>query len=215
MPANRAKYRAVLFDLLTALLDSWSVWDAAAGSAELGRRWRAAYLRRNYQTGAYRPYETIVGEAASESGLAPDATARLLALWHGIRPWPDVKSVLEEIRAGVPIAVVTNCSEHLGQIAVRATGVEFESVVTAERAGYYKPDARTYGLALRELGVEARDCLMVAGSPYDLYWARAMGMDAYWHNRVGLPAPPDMPKPLLESRTLGALPDVVFGQAGE
>ncbi|MGH9259447.1 MAG: HAD-IA family hydrolase [Acidimicrobiales bacterium] len=200
----------MLFDLLTALLDSWSVWDAAAGGVELGRRWRAAYLRRNYQAGAYRPYEGIVAEAAAESGLAPDAPARLITLWPDIRPWPDVRPVLEEIRASIPIAVVTNCSEHLGQVAVRATGVAFSSVVTAERAGYYKPDPRTYGLGLRELGVEAGDCLMVAGSPYDLYGAKSLGMDAYWHNRVGLPAPPDMPPPLVESRTLRPLLDVVF-----
>jgi 2-haloacid dehalogenase len=205
-----AKYRAVLFDLLTALLDSWSVWDAAAGSVELGRRWRAAYLRRNYQTGAYRPYETIVAEAAAESGLPPDAADRLAALWPGIKPWPDVKPVLEEIRAAVPIAVVTNCSERLGQLAVRATGVTFNSVVTAERAGYYKPDARTYGLALQEMGVAAKDCLVVAGSPYDLFGAQSLRMDAYWHNRVGLPAPPGMPRPLVESPTLRPLLDLVF-----
>ena len=204
------KYRAVVFDLLTALLDSWSVWDAAAGSVEQGRRWRAAYLRRNYQTGAYRPYEGIVAEAAAEAGLAPDATDRLISHWRDIRPWPDVRSVLEEIRASVPIAVVTNCSERLGQLAVRATGVAFNSVVTAERAGYYKPDPRAYGLALKDMGVEVRNCLMVAGSPYDLYGAKSLGMDAYWHNRVGLPAPPDLPKPLAESRTMRPLLDVVF-----
>ena len=204
------KYRAVVFDLLTALLDSWSVWDAAAGSVEQGRRWRAAYLRRNYQTGAYRPYEGIVAEAAAEAGLAPDATDRLISHWRDIRPWPDVRSVLEEIRASVPIAVVTNCSERLGQLAVRATGVAFNSVVTAERAGYYKPDPRAYGLALKDMGVEVRNCLMVAGSPYDLYGAKSLGMDAYWHNRVGLPAPPDLPSPLAESRTLRPLLDVVF-----
>jgi len=203
------KYRAVLFDLLTALLDSWSVWNAAAGGVEPGRRWRAAYLRRNYGAGGYGPYETIVAEAATEVGLAPDATDRLIALWPEIRPWPDVRPVLEEIRERLPIAVVTNCSERLGQLAVRATGVTFNSVVTAERAGYYKPDPRTYGLALREMGVEAGDCLMVAGSPYDLYGAKSLGMDAYWHNRVGLAAPPDLPKPLTEGRTLAPLLDLV------
>lgn len=36
--------RAVLFDLLTALLDSWTVWNAAAGSEARGRAWRAEYL---------------------------------------------------------------------------------------------------------------------------------------------------------------------------
>ncbi len=208
---QRVKYRAVLFDLLTALLDSWSVWDAAAGRVDAGRRWRAAYLRITYRTGAYRPYESIVAEAAAEVGLPAGAADQLVALWPGIQPWPDVKAVLDEIRARLPIAVVTNCSERLGQLAVRATGVAFNSVVTAERAGYYKPDPRTYGLALKELGVEARDCLLVAGSPNDLFGAKALGMDAYWHNRVGLPAPPDMPEPLLESRTLHALPGVIFG----
>ena len=45
--------RAVLFDLLTALLDSWTVWNAAAGSEEKGRAWRAEYLRLAYGCGAY------------------------------------------------------------------------------------------------------------------------------------------------------------------
>jgi 2-haloacid dehalogenase len=203
------KYRGVLFDLLTALLDSWSVWDAAAGGVEPGRKWRAAYLRRTYQTGRYRPYEDIVAEAATESGLGSEAPARLFSLWQDIRPWPDAKAVLEKIRGRVSMAVVTNCSEHLGQLAVRAVGVPFDSVVTAERAGYYKPDTRAYGLALRELGIEARDCLMVAGSPYDLHGAKAMGMDAYWHNRIGLSAPDDVPKPLRESRSLHSLLEVL------
>ena len=49
--------KAVLFDLLTALLDSWSVWNAAAGSEQKGRAWRAEYLRRTYGCGAYVTYE--------------------------------------------------------------------------------------------------------------------------------------------------------------
>jgi 2-haloacid dehalogenase len=49
------RYDAVLFDLLTALLDSWTLWSAVAGGETSGLRWRAAYLRRTYGTGAYRP----------------------------------------------------------------------------------------------------------------------------------------------------------------
>jgi hypothetical protein len=36
--------RTVLFDLLTALLDSWSLWDAAAGARQAARAWRGEYL---------------------------------------------------------------------------------------------------------------------------------------------------------------------------
>ena len=58
------KYDAVLFDLLTGLLDSWTLWNGVAGSAEAGRRWRAAYLALTYGCGEYRPYEELVAEAA-------------------------------------------------------------------------------------------------------------------------------------------------------
>ncbi len=63
------RYDAVLFDLLTALLDSWSLWNSVAGGAEIGQLWRAEYLRLGYRIGAYRPYEELVAEAAVAVGL--------------------------------------------------------------------------------------------------------------------------------------------------
>ena len=72
--------QAVVFDLLTALLDSWSVWDEAAGNEADGRRWRARYLELTYDCGVYRPYETLVAEAARDAGLPPTAAAALHAL---------------------------------------------------------------------------------------------------------------------------------------
>src|SRR5262245_45959493 len=56
--------QAVLFDLLSALLNSWTIWDAAAGSQARGRAWRASYLRLTYGCGSYRPYEELVRAAA-------------------------------------------------------------------------------------------------------------------------------------------------------
>jgi len=38
------RYDAVAFDLLTALIDSWTLWNAVAGSADAGLRWRRRYL---------------------------------------------------------------------------------------------------------------------------------------------------------------------------
>ena len=37
--------RAVLFDLLTALLNSWTVWNAVVGSDMADAAWRPEYLR--------------------------------------------------------------------------------------------------------------------------------------------------------------------------
>ena len=130
----RPNYDAVLFDLLTGLLDSWTLWDTVAGNGADGRRWRAAYLRNTYGTGAYRPYETLVAEAAEEVGLPRGLAERLGACYGEIKPWPEAHAVLSALHEHVPLAVVTNCSEHLGAMAAATTGVEFDVLVTAERA---------------------------------------------------------------------------------
>jgi len=208
MPERR--YDAVLFDLLTALLDSWTLWNDIAGNTEDGRKWRAAYLRRTYEAGAYRPYEMLVAEAAAEVGLTPMLAAQVAARYGELKPWPEVCEVLEPLRReGLALGVVTNCSEELAAKAVACTGVDFDVVVTAERAGYYKPDPRPYRIALDELGRAAGDCLFVAGSAYDLFGTDRVGLAAYWHDRVGMTRPPNAPKPMFHHRSLYPLPDLV------
>jgi len=195
------KYRAVLFDLLTGLLDSWTVWNRVAGSEAAGRKWRAAYLELTYGCGAYRPYETLVAEAALASGFSEKLSNSLEAQWQTIEPWPEAPSVLGELR-NHRLGVVTNCSERLGRAAAARVGVPFDVIVTSERAGFYKPDPRPYRLALKELDLEASEVLFVAGSGFDLIGTSKVGLDTYWHNRVGLERPEAAPPPLYESRSL-------------
>ena len=211
-PVRDRRFDAVLFDLLTALLDSWTLWDAVAGNEADGRKWRAAYLHRTYRTGAYRNYETLVAEAAAEVGLSSTLATQLAARYGELEPWPEVHDALGALRRrGVTLGVVTNCSEELGAQAVACTGIEFDVVVTAERAGYYKPDPRPYKVALAELRVGADKCLFVAGSAYDLFGTHKVGLPTYWHNRLGLAAPPDAPEPMTQQRSLSPLLGVVNG----
>ena len=210
MPGRR--YDAVLFDLLTALLDSWALWNGIAGNTVDGRKWRAAYLRRTYETGAYRPYEGLVAEAAAEVGLAPVLAAELAARYGELEPWQEVREVLASLRReGLALGVVTNCSEGLAAKAVACTGIAFDTVATAERAGYYKPNPQPYQMALDELGVAADRCLFVAGSAYDLFGTSRVGLAAYWHDRIGMTLPPDASRPIAHHRSLYPLLSVALG----
>jgi 2-haloacid dehalogenase len=182
---------AVVFDLLTGLLDSWSLWDSVAGNSvtgddEAGRRWRARYLRLTYAAGDYRPYVDLVAEAARDERLDPRLATELVRRWDELAPWPEAASVIARLSASRKIAVVTNCSEALGRRAVDRVGGRFDVVVTAERAGAYKPRPEPYQLALDELGLPATRVLFVAGSPFDIEGAGRLGMPVWWHNRVGL-----------------------------
>jgi 2-haloacid dehalogenase len=181
--------RAVVFDLLTALLDSWSLWERCGADRET----RMRYLHTTAAIEGYRPYAEVLAEVGA---------AAVLERWDEVEPWPEAAAALTELRScGIALAVATNCSAELGARAAARVGVEFDVVVTAEDAGAYKPHPEPYELALSRLGVEASEALFVAGSPLDLRGASSVGMDVVWHNRAGLDRG-DAPPPRAELRTL-------------
>jgi len=183
--SSHGRYDAIMFDLLSALLDSWTLWNDVAGDAAAGLRWRQAYLDVTYGVGAYRRYEDLVAEAAEWCELPRQLAEDLVERWDDVRPWPEATEVLTTLSRSYPMAVVTNCSEALGIRAARRVEVPFSVVVTAEHSGFYKPDARAYAMAQSELGVPPDRILFVAGSPYDVRGAAAAGMPVLWHNRLG------------------------------
>lgn len=204
-------YRAVVFDLLTALIDSWTLWNAVAGDSETGLRWRREYLRLTYGTGAYRPYETIVAEAAVNVGLPASLADDLAGRWGELTPWPEAREVLATFAGRVPLAVVTNCSVELGRRAAALVGVPFDVLVIAEEVGWYKPRPEPYQGALTQLGTPAAETLFVAGSPVDVPGAAGVGMPVVWHNRLGLPPVVAEPRPLATFATLHPLTATVLG----
>jgi 2-haloacid dehalogenase len=199
---------AVLFDLLSGLLDSWSLWNDIAGSASAGRAWRDEYLAVTYAAGDYQPYESLVADAARRQGLDPLLAAELTARWDELAPWPEAPAIVAAVAETAPVGVVTNCSEDLGRRAAARVGAEFDVVVTAESAGAYKPRPEPYRRAISELGLSAQNVLFVAGSRYDVAGAAGVGMPVWWHNRVGLP-PAGSATPVAEHASLLPLREYV------
>tara|TARA_R110000824_G_scaffold69853_1_gene179826 strand:- start:3746 stop:4378 length:633 start_codon:yes stop_codon:yes gene_type:complete len=201
------RYDAVLCDLLTGLLNSWDLWDDAAGGEAPGRRWRMAYLRVTFaQPGPYVSYEDLVREAARQEDISAAAVQALFDGYGELRPWPGVVETLTAVQArGIPVGVVTNCSVALGEKAVAGVGVDFDAVTIAETSGWYKPNPKAYAAGLAALGVTAERTLYVAGSPFDIAGAHNAGMDVFWHNQAGM-APGDGGAPVvMDSRTIEPL----------
>ena len=199
------RYAAVGFDLLTALLDTWSLWSDVAGGRALGMRWHAASqsLLRGRE---YRPFEQVVRDSAAVVGVDRAKAEELLSRWGEAAPWPDVQSVLPRL-GGYVRFIVTNCSDRLGVLAASRAGT-FDLVMTAERAGAYKPDPRPYRAALDALGLHRKRVLFVAGSAHDVGGATRAGMDVYWANRGRVPPPTDG-RALREEEDLRGLIDVL------
>src|SRR5258708_33436947 len=100
------KYDAVSVDLLTALIDSWSLWNDVAGSPDAGMTWRRRYLEITYGCGPYRPYETLVREAARDVGLPDSLGEALERRWGARRPPPGGRPA--RARTPPPLGVAGN-----------------------------------------------------------------------------------------------------------
>src|SRR5262249_19052314 len=147
----------------------------------------------------------LVREAADAMEVADTATETLISRWGELSPWGDAQNLLDDLQKLTKLAVVTNCSERLGALAAARLTTRWDCIVTAERAGYYKPHPRAYVLALEMLGESPIDAVFVAGSGYDLIGTSAVGVRTYWHNRYGLERPAGAPSPAYESSTLDDL----------
>ncbi|KAF2438568.1 HAD-like protein [Karstenula rhodostoma CBS 690.94] len=218
-PPSPPNPKAIIFDLLTGLLDSWTLWDASTptGTSLEGRKWRKQYLEVTFGSTVYGPgstYEELVARSAGESGLPNSAPEALLQNWKDLTAWPEVGRVLRALREkGYLLGVVTNCSKKLGHAAVRnaekaAEGAgegtwKFDAAVTAEETGWYKPAVQAYHgiLPLLGEGVRPEDVLFVAGSAGDVVGATKAGFRVVWNNHVGLERKGDV-LPLREGKSL-------------
>src|SRR5262249_18273037 len=138
-------------------------------------------------------------------GLSPSSAEALEARWVALPVWSDAEGALDRLVGRTRLGVVTNCSVRLGRAAAARLQVPWDVVITAEEAGFYKPDPRPYRVALERLGVTAGEAAFVAGSGYDLIGTAAVGLRTHLHNRVWLNTADGAPPANHESRNLDDL----------
>jgi 2-haloalkanoic acid dehalogenase type II len=172
----RSRVDGVLLDLLMGVMNSLETWTAAAGDSTRGLQWRDAVTARMVAAGAYTSYEGLLTDSASELDLDPSAPANLVHRWAEMDPWPDAAAIQ---LLTVPYGFVTNCSASLAGRAAERSGLAPRFVLSAEEAGWFKPDARVYVEACRRLGTAPDRTAFIAGSPYDAAGASANGLPTW------------------------------------
>jgi 2-haloacid dehalogenase len=185
--------RALAFDVFGTLVDWRSgVADAFRDSGlpsdpeELADAWRARYfpMLAEVNKGA-RPWGTFddhhlatLDDLLTERGadLSDEERRRLVGAWHRLDPWPDVREGLEVLRRRRVVAALSNGHVALLVELSRHADLRFDCLVSAEMAGAYKPAPEVYQTAVRLLGVEPGELMLVAAHPLDLEAARRTGL---------------------------------------
>jgi len=231
MAVNYGSFKALTFDCYGTLID----WESGilAALRPWARR-HASALGDEALLAAFAEAESAI-EATEPKLLYPDvlrATQRALAARFGITPnradedavggsvpdwpaFPDSPSALAYLKGHYKLAIVSNVDRASFADSNKRLGVEFDSIVTAQDVGSYKPNPAHFHEAfkrLADLGVARGEILHVAQSLFhDHVPAKALGMTTVWINRRagkegwGATKPPPKPvKPDAEFPTMEA-----------
>ncbi|MBL8918822.1 MAG: HAD-IA family hydrolase [Myxococcaceae bacterium] len=170
--------RAVLFDMDGVLVRSEEVWFKVVEAAGVRFRGRPVTREEFFPTFGQGTATDI--PVFGFSCTVPELDAfyvrefvkHLAAIWVN----PEARPLAEQLHArGVRVGVVTNTVAPLTAEILRHARLDelFEVRATADRVEHAKPAPDLVLLALRELGVDASEAVMVGDSRFDREAARA------------------------------------------
>ena len=156
----------------------------------LQRHWEN--IQFEYIQGPYRSYKEVLrntlplafrdyGYSFSPSDC--NSFAESMGQW---KPFDDTREALLELKKYTKIALITNTDNAIIAETVKQIGVEFDEIITAEKAGAYKPSDKGFHLALERLGLDKSEVLHAGfGLKYDVVPATKLGFKTCWINRYG------------------------------
>ncbi|KAF2501928.1 haloacid dehalogenase [Lophium mytilinum] len=177
-----------LLPLLSSLPSHPSLQPSNTALPELAAAWRAGFFAEiHYRFEHKLPAEDIdvthrrvLDRLLAERSVGLDAwddevRQRLVSGWHDQKGWPDAAPALEKLRKKFFVVVLANGTTKLQLDIAKSSGLPFHMLFSSELLGFTKPDPEIYRKALRLMGVEPQNAMMVAAHAYDLRAAKTVG----------------------------------------
>jgi mannitol-1-/sugar-/sorbitol-6-phosphatase len=171
--AGGMSYAAVLSDLDGVLVDS---------GASIEETWRA-WARSHGLDPDFAPHVHGVPSRDVIARVAPhldaDLESAIVERMEIANPAGTALAGAAELLgggAGLPVAIVTSCTDALARARLDAAGLPVPAVlVTVDRVRAGKPDPEGYLLAAAELGVAPGSCVVLEDAPAGVAAGRAAG----------------------------------------
>jgi 2-haloacid dehalogenase len=109
-------------------------------------------------------------------GLSDAEKIRINRVWHRCAPWPDAVPGLTRLKVKYVLSTLSNGDVACLVNIAKQAGLPWDCVLCAELFHCYKPDSKVYRGAIKLLGLEPPEIMMVAAHNYDLRAARLCGM---------------------------------------
>ncbi|MFC7154519.1 haloacid dehalogenase type II [Halomarina halobia] len=214
----------------TVTFDSYSTLvDVDAAEAALRERvddplpvsqlWRARSLEYTMvanEIDAYQPFYEMNRDAleyaldAYDVDLPEAERDEILAVYHELDVFPDVRDAIERVRdAGYDCYVLSNGNPEMLDSMVAHAGIRdlLEDTISADEVRTFKPARELYRHAAARAGTPIDEIAHVSALWLDVQGAMHAGMQGVWADRKGSPWEPFDGEPDLTVETLHDLAD--------
>ncbi|WP_434036770.1 haloacid dehalogenase type II [Formosa sp. 4Alg 33] len=214
--------KVLFFDVNETLLDlttmKKSVGDALGNRSDLLPLWFTTMLQYSLVSTVANQYNDfgIIGAAALQMVAAnhgitlseKDAQEAVLEPIRSLPAHPEVKDALQKLKdAGYKLVSFTNSSNKGVETQFKNAGLldYFEERLSVEDIGKFKPHADAYAWAARKMGVEPKECLLVAAHGWDISGALWANWRGAFVSRPGAQLYPLSPKPEINESNLSLI----------
>lgn len=122
----------------------------------------------------------------------------------------EAAPAIATLRSRYPVAMLSNADEDFLCACLARNKLEFDYVMTSERAESMKPNRGIFDKLAEEMGVPNEQVLYAGDNPIpDVLGPVNAGMKAAWVNRFGLRKPRGTPQPHIRVRSLAELAELL------
>ena len=180
-----------LFDVNSAaakckekLGNKWESFANAWRTTQLEYTWLRSLMKR------HKDFWQITEDSLDKSMLTfkIDKSMRneLLNLYKELSTFPEVKSVLEELKKkSIKLAILSNGTPSLLSNLVKNSNLEnlFDDVFSIEEVKIYKPDPKVYDIPINKYKVKKEEITFLSANTWDVSGGGNYGYNAIWVNR--------------------------------
>ena len=215
----------LLFDVNETLSDMSPMgqrFEDVGAPGHLAKTWFAGLLRDGFAltaVDASEPFARIAAEALRISlhdlplsRGTEDAVEHIMAGFSGLEVHTDVSAGIRALAGlGIRLVTLSNGSTSVAEALFGRAGIRphFESLLSVEDAGVWKPATRAYTYGLERCDVDPLDAMLVAVHPWDIDGAARAGLVTAWINRTAGPYPDYFKAPDLRARSLTELAELL------
>ena len=190
--------KAIVFDAYGTLFDVNSaaekckskIGDKWEGFANFWRTTQLEYTWLRSLMKKHKNFWQVTGDSLDKSMKAYkiDASMKseLLNLYKVLSPYPEVKEVLEKLKAKeYRLAILSNGTPTLLNELVKSNNLEniFDDLFSVEEVGIYKPDSKVYDMPIKKYQIKAEEIAFLSANTWDVSGGGNYGYNAIWVNR--------------------------------